>query len=75
VSARARGKGAGVTLLRHLEELARSGGARQLFLAVLDANPKGRAFWEREGFRLARVNGPVTLGQKTQLAHRMVKTL
>ena len=37
--------------MRHVETLARARHARQLYLAVLDTNPRGRAFWLREGFR------------------------
>ncbi len=71
----ARGKGAGRRLLRHLEQAARARGKQSLFVGVLCANPCGRAFWEREGFSLALANRPVTLGAKTQLAHRMGKSL
>jgi ribosomal protein S18 acetylase RimI-like enzyme len=75
VSAPARGKGAGETLLAHLETQARNRGCTSLFLAVLDANPRARAFWERQGFTLAVANREVTLGQKTQIAHRLQKRL
>lgn len=75
VATQARGKGHGQTLLRHVETLARHGGARHLYLAVLEANPRGRAFWEREGFTLALAGRTVTLGGKTQVAHRLVKAL
>lgn len=71
----ARGTGAGAFLLRHLEAKARHRGARAICLAVLNVNPRGRAFWEREGFTLALANRPVTLGTKTQLAHRLGKPL
>lgn len=47
----ARGRGLGRVLLAEVEVRARKTGAAGLYLAVLDANPKGRAFWEREGFR------------------------
>ena len=47
----AQGAGLGRGFLAHAEALARSRKARCLYLAVLDANPRGRAFWEREGFR------------------------
>jgi GNAT superfamily N-acetyltransferase len=50
LAVQARGKGLGKTLLVHLEELARQRGAKRIFLAVLKDNPKGRAFWQREGF-------------------------
>lgn len=75
VSASARGKGAGEILFTHLQTEARSRGNTAMFLAVLDANPRARAFWERLGFTLAIANREVTLGQKTQLAHRMRKPL
>lgn len=45
------GKGHGHTFLTHIEALARRRHAPRLYLAVLDVNPRGRAFWEREGFR------------------------
>ncbi len=47
---RLRGLGFGARFLAHVEDLARAQGAPRLLLAVLDANPRGRAFWEREGF-------------------------
>lgn len=72
---RIRGSGHGRILLAEVERRARAEGARNLYLAVLEVNARGRAFWEREGFRLALANRPVTLGAKTQIAHRMVKPL
>jgi GNAT superfamily N-acetyltransferase len=44
------GKGHGSAFLAHVETLARKRHAPRLYLAVLDANPRGRAFWLREGF-------------------------
>ncbi|HCZ00293.1 MAG TPA: GNAT family N-acetyltransferase [Rhodobacter sp.] len=75
VSEMARGKGAGEILFAHLETEARARGCSAIYLAVLDANPRGRAFWERQGFTLAIANREVTLGQKTQIAHRLRKPL
>ncbi|MEO8244535.1 MAG: GNAT family N-acetyltransferase [bacterium] len=75
ISPAARGRGAGPVLLRYLEHLARARHMQGLYLGVLDANPKGRAFWEREGFTLALANRPVTIGTKTQIAHRLGKAL
>ena len=55
------------------ETLARSRGAARLYLAVLDANPRGRAFWQREGF------SPTGLSRKDpdtgHILHRLVKDL
>lgn len=47
----AQGAGHGRAFLAHAETLARKRHAPRLYLAVLDANPRGRAFWEREGFK------------------------
>ncbi len=46
----AQGRGHGATFLAHAEALARKRHAARLFLAVLDVNSRGRAFWLREGF-------------------------
>jgi GNAT superfamily N-acetyltransferase len=46
----ARGQGHGKAFLAHVETLARKRHAARLNLAVLDANPRGRAFWLREEF-------------------------
>lgn len=75
VTPAARGRGAGPRLLRHIEGAARNRRCKALYLAVLDANPRGRAFWEREGFVTVLTDRPVTLGTKTQMARRMGKTL
>ena len=47
---RLRGQGAGPILLAGVESRARAAAAPTLYLAVLEANPRGRAFWERMGF-------------------------
>ncbi len=46
----AQGAGHGKAFVAHVEALARKRHAARLYLAVLDANPRGRAFWLREGF-------------------------
>jgi GNAT superfamily N-acetyltransferase len=48
----AQGAGHGRTFLAHAESIARKRHAARLCLAVLDVNPRGRAFWLREGFAL-----------------------
>lgn len=70
-----RGQGQGRAFLAHVEAAARAAGARRLFIAVLHANPRARAFWEDKGFAVALDNRPTTLGRKTHLATRMVKPL
>lgn len=52
----ARGRGLGRVLLAEVEARARAAGSPCLYLAVLEANPKGRAFWEREGFEATGVS-------------------
>lgn len=68
-----RGMGFGARLLAHVEGLARAAGCPRLYLGVLEANPKGRAFWEREGFGPTGVtrDDPDT-GHRI---HRLVKNL
>ena len=46
----AQGTGHGKAFLAHAEALARKRHAPRLCLAVIDRNPRGRAFWLREGF-------------------------
>jgi len=46
----ARGAGLGAAFLAQIEAIARTARAPSLYLAVLDANPRGRAFWLRQGF-------------------------
>ena len=69
----AQGQGHGQTFLAHAEVLARKRHAPRLYLAVLEANPRGWAFWKREGFQ------STGLGRKDALTghliHRLVKPL
>lgn len=66
-----RGQGHGARMLSHIEDLSRASGAQSLYLAVLEANPRGRAFWEREGFRPTGV----TRQDGRNLIHRLSKPL
>lgn len=70
-----RGQGLGAMILRRIEAIAMARGATRLLLAVLHDNPRGRAFWMREGFAVEAENRAVTLGAKSHLATRMAKTL
>lgn len=53
-----RGQGHGRTLLSVIETAARADGAETLRLVVLPQNARGRAFWEREGFRMDGLSDP-----------------
>ncbi|APX17493.1 GNAT family N-acetyltransferase [Phaeobacter inhibens] len=71
----AQGAGYGRRFLAHVEGLARERGAAQTFLAVVEANARGRAFWEREGFKPTGVSGKMQFGQCHHRLHRLVKPL
>jgi GNAT superfamily N-acetyltransferase len=58
LDAAARGRGLGKRAVAHLEAIARQRGATRMLVAVLKANPKGLAFWQREGFALEKVFPP-----------------
>jgi GNAT superfamily N-acetyltransferase len=45
-----RGQGLGQRCFSHLRQIADARFAARLLVAVLEANPKGRAFWEAMGF-------------------------
>ncbi len=62
-------------MLDHLARTARDAGGRRLLVAVLEANPAGRRFWEREGFRLARTAPPRRYGDRIHVAHRLARPL
>lgn len=67
-----RGKGNGQRTLEQATSLAQARGARRQLIAVLDANPKGRAFWEREGFVLNQTFPP---SDDRHTRHRMVRSI
>lgn len=68
---RLRGQGHGARLLAHVEALAREAAAPTLYLGVLEANPRGRAFWERHGFAPTGV----TRQDDRNITHRLAKPL
>jgi GNAT superfamily N-acetyltransferase len=75
VATHARGRHIGPYILRYLQSRAAEMRATAICLGVLAANPRGRAFWAREGFHDTGISGNVTLGTKTQLAYRLKKLL
>ncbi|MBL4926765.1 GNAT family N-acetyltransferase [Fuscibacter oryzae] len=69
----ARGRGYGRQFLGHIEGLARAEGCPRLYLAVLQENPRGRAFWEGQGFQPTGVS---RLDDETgHVVYRLVKVL
>lgn len=75
VAAECRGQGHGPRLLRHIEHVARARGAPRLLLAVLDENPQGRRFWEREGFCHSLTLPAARMGEAWHIRHRLQKRL
>lgn len=72
--ARFHGRGVGLSLLETCVSAARTAGASNLWLAVWKENPRGMAFYQKHGFRIA---GEQTfqLGNDTQLDWIMVRAL
>ncbi len=75
IAADRRGHGLGHLFVDHIVEVARARHAPRLFIAVLEANPKGRAFWEREGFVQVLTLPPAQMGQRIHVRHRMERQL
>lgn len=71
----ARGRGQGRALLGEIETRARAKGCAQIFLGVLDTNPKGRAFWLREGFSDTGISRLDSDNGVTNSLRRLRKTL
>jgi GNAT superfamily N-acetyltransferase len=69
----ARSVGHGAAFHAHILALARAKNCAQIFLAVLNANPRGRAFWQRLGY----VETGVTRqdAETGHLLHRLVRPL
>ena len=75
IDGRRRGRGLGPVLLNAVLDKVRGRGAVRLYLGVLEANPRGRAFWEREGFRHVLTKTGVAFGDRRHDVHRMVLPL
>ena len=75
IAADRRGHGLGHLFVDHIVEVARARHAPRLFAAVLDANPKARAFWEREGFVQVLTSPPTQMGRRMHVRHRMERQL
>jgi ribosomal protein S18 acetylase RimI-like enzyme len=69
----ARNHGYGRVLLAEVEHRASAAGSTNLYLAVLLENPKGRAFWERQGFVATGLSGHDPSTGHT--LHRLLKVL
>jgi GNAT superfamily N-acetyltransferase len=75
IAADRRGHGLGHLFVDHIADVARARHAPRLFIAVLEANPKARAFWEREGFVQVLTSPPTQMGRRIHVRHRMERRL
>jgi GNAT superfamily N-acetyltransferase len=75
IAADRRGHGLGHLFVDHIVDVARARHAPRLFIAVLEANPKARAFWTREGFAQVLTLPPTQMGQRLHIRHRMERRL
>ena len=75
VASDARRQGYGPLMLHHIERAARARAAPRLLLAVLDENPDGRRFWEREGFSHSLTLPAARMGDTWHIRHRLQKRL
>ena len=66
-----RSLGYGPILFNRMKHIALNKKCTELFVAVLDANPRGRAFWEDLGFQYQLSSDPVTTGSATHVRHRL----
>jgi GNAT superfamily N-acetyltransferase len=71
VSPDMRGSGYGPILFERMKEIAIQKNCSELFIAVLDANTRGRAFWERMVFKYQLSSDPITTGVATHVRHRL----
>lgn len=71
----AQGAGHGKAFLSKIEGLARNSGATDLYLAVIEENERGRAFWKREGFADTGVIGEDIVEGRPQKLLRLLKRI
>jgi GNAT superfamily N-acetyltransferase len=75
IAADRRGQGLGHLFVDHIADVARARHAPRLFVAVLEANPKGQAFWACEGFVPVLTLPPAQMGRRVHVRHRMERRL
>lgn len=68
-----RGRGLGKRAVDWVVESARNADVSRLLLCVLDENPRGHAFWIREGFVKRQTTPPWTAGKKTHIRYELMR--
>jgi ribosomal protein S18 acetylase RimI-like enzyme len=71
----ARGCGLGRLMLDRLTGIAMDRGADRMLIAVLQDNPRGMSFWQRQGFVTETVKPDVAYGLRRHTVHRMARAL
>lgn len=67
--------GMGKTALDLVIASAAAEGAKRILLCVLEGNPRGRSFWEREGFVYHRTAPPYNAGTQSHTCYEFVRTI
>jgi ribosomal protein S18 acetylase RimI-like enzyme len=75
VDAAQRRRGLGHDLADHILTVSRNHAAQRLLIAVLDDNPKGRAFWAKMGFMHEKTFPPAPDAPMPHIRHRMTRAL
>ncbi len=70
-----RRRGLGKQFLHHIFDVVRQQDSKNLYLAVLDENRAGRAFWESQGFEVVLTTAPIQSGEKYHVRHRMRRVM
>ena len=70
-----RGQGLGALAVERLAAMARQRDCTRLLIGVLEANPRGRAFWQRRGFVLEAVRPGLPFGERVHTVFRMSRPL
>ena len=70
-----RGQGLGMRIMAGFEQWARSQGAKQIRLGVVEENTHAMRFWQRCGFKPYSKSGPVPMGQKNHVIYRLKKKI
>ena len=66
-----RGSGYGPILFEYMKNTAIEKNCSEVFVAVLEPNTRGRAFWERMGFTYELSSDPITTGVATHIRNRL----
>jgi GNAT superfamily N-acetyltransferase len=75
VATRLQGSGVAQALYTALEDWMASQGAQMLRLGVLDANARGKAFWQRNGYQFSHTRKDMPYGPRKHDVHVLLKPI